>query len=424
MLTEERTTDPFGGMPRGTLADAERLIAGARFDLYENQALDRAERTLLVALDDLRRLPPGEALWRDVKSVRSHLAALALRRNDRNAATAHLEATFRVEPDHVLDHNLFPPSLRAFADRVRAQVKALPAYDLSISTQPRGVETFVDGRPVGRAPVTIRLPAGEYRVEARFSDVRGIPRTLRLDAPTSIELHADFEGAIQTARGLCVALERREDVLAALVRMAGVLGVREIVAMRLEDREDGGTFYVASLVDAGSGQDLREGRVKLFAGAAPPSALERLADFLTTGEVEPPVEPIKGARSAPAAVARAPHPVQHQQSPNRIPSYVAAGAGVASLATALVFVGRGAERQSEMNRICPGATCQPGAIAEYERLQRARNGEHTAAWIFGVTAGVGLATAAVLYLVPPGSGAEATALEASPSGLRVTFELP
>src|SRR5207253_1239550 len=66
VLSAEETANRLGGAPHGTLADSERMLASARFDVLDQSAFDRAERTLLFALDDLRALPPSDAKAQDL----------------------------------------------------------------------------------------------------------------------------------------------------------------------------------------------------------------------------------------------------------------------------------------------------------------------------------------------------------------------
>ncbi len=108
--SEDETAEALGGVQRGSRAEIERLIASARFDIFHQQAYDRAERTLKTALEDVWRLPPTESRWRDIRDVRMMLARVYTRLGKKPEADALIEGILRVEPDFKPDPILYAPS--------------------------------------------------------------------------------------------------------------------------------------------------------------------------------------------------------------------------------------------------------------------------------------------------------------------------
>jgi hypothetical protein len=288
----EETVALLGGVPRGSLADATRLISGSRADLFQD-AFVRAEQTLVAAISDLTRMSPTEATWKQLADAWTMLAQIQQRTGREAEAEANLRRVLNVDRDYAPDPDFYPPSFRRFVDALRRRIDVEASSSIRISTRPSKLIVSVDGSPIGESPVVLSVPAGEYRVEAAFPEEGGAARLVKVQGASAIELDSGFEGAVHRARGPCLAIRSgREAHLVALVRMASLLGAAQVVAVREEEPTANERYLVASLVKASSGEELREGRIKIYASGFPPGAAARLAAFLATGIAEPPVQPL------------------------------------------------------------------------------------------------------------------------------------
>ncbi|MBI3184457.1 MAG: PEGA domain-containing protein [Myxococcales bacterium] len=419
VLSEEETVAALGGVPRGSMADVQRLIASARFDLYDQGAFDRAERALKAALDDLWLLPPSEARWEDLREVQTFLAKVYLKLERPREAEQQLGRVYRVEPDYGPDPNTHPPSFRAFAASVRERVVAEAIRNLSVGTRPAGLPVYVEGRLVGSSPVNLRVSAGEYRVEALFAGGRGMARMVGVSVGgASVELEEGFEGAIHPHKGPCLATgNEREARLAALIRLAGLLKAERMVSARLEEPRPSERYLVVSLLEAVTGQETREAKVKVLPVGVPVGGIARLAEFIATGEASEPVEAIRGAVKveprveAPAAVVKA------EPEPGLRPTgLVVGGAGAAGLLASGYFFLQASGAAAEQGRICSRTSCGD-RVAEYERLEAVRSANNTLGLISGVA---GLVTMGVgVYLALPEEPAKEAAAKvvAGPGGV-------
>ncbi len=295
--SEAETAQPFGGTTERTLATVTGAINSARSEFYGSDPA-QAKTTLQGALDDVGRLAPSEARWaaeRDGLTLR----ALILQKTDAKGAEAALNRVFRVEPDYRPDTSLYPPSFQKWADKVRKAAKKKSTARLDVTTSPAGKPVYVGGRKVGVGPVSVRVPPGEYRVEADWGH-RGAVRTITVPS-APVELSAAVEGAVYPDGGPCV---EATDVSPALARVVRLTGTSRIVGVHPESAGED-SFVVATSANA-QGQDVREARVKVQPGAPSTEALALLADWATTGgEAAPPVEVTKGpgAKPLPAAAA-------------------------------------------------------------------------------------------------------------------------
>jgi hypothetical protein len=291
VASEAETAQPFGGTTEHTLSAVTGAIASARSDFYGSQAA-QAKTTLQGTLDDVTRLPPSDARWAAERDALTLLAQV-LQKSDPKGAEAALSRVFRVEPDYQPDTSNYPPSFQKYVNGIRKAAKKKGTSRLDVSTSPPGKAVYVGGRKVGVGPVSIRVPPGEYRVEADWGH-RGAVRTITVPS-TPVELSAAVEGAVYPDGGPCV--EASEPV-AALARAGRLTRGTRIIGVHPEAAGDD-SFVVVTSANP-QGQDVSEARVKVQPGAPTTEALGLLADWsVKGGAADPPVEVTRGPGAKP-----------------------------------------------------------------------------------------------------------------------------
>jgi len=292
LQTEVETAAPLGGLATRTLADVQHALSDARAAFYRNK-LSSAASTLEALVRDVTRLPPSDARWAVEREVWTLLAQVRSK-TSRPAAEEALRHVFRVEPDFHPDVSLYPPSFRAIADKVRKLQAHAPSSRLDVAISPASTDVYVDGRRLGRAPVTLRLPAGTYRIEADFGR-RSLPRSVQVPDPPQlappVELGAEVEGALFPDGGPCA--EPGRDHAAALARLGTLLVVDRLLAISSEGAADRRSLVLHE-VD-GTGTEITEGRAHLSPGAPETEALASLAELAASGRAPPGVEVSKGS---------------------------------------------------------------------------------------------------------------------------------
>jgi hypothetical protein len=295
VASEAETAQPFGGTTDRTLSAVTGAISSARSDFYGGQAA-QAKTTLQGALDDVTRLPPSDARWAAERDGLTLLAQM-LQKSDPKGAEAALNRVFRVEPDYQPDTANYPPSFQKYVNGIRKAAKKKSTTRLDITTSPPGKPVYLGGRKVGVGPVSVRVPPGEYRVEADWGH-RGAVRTISVPS-TPVELSAAVEGAVFPDGGPCV---EATEPATALARAARLTGSERLIGVHPETvGED--SFVVATSVNA-QGQDVREARVKVQPGAPTTEALGLLADWAVKGgAADAPVEVTRGPGAKPLVAA-------------------------------------------------------------------------------------------------------------------------
>jgi hypothetical protein len=303
----------LGDGAAATLPELERAYVGAQA-AFQADELDSALRTLRAIVADLDRLPESRAAWS--LWVRAHLRiALAERASRRPAeAAAAVERILALEPDVAVDPQQYPPSFRREVDEVRRRAAQLPRRKLVITSGGRAATAFVEGKEVGRTPLTVALPPGRYRVGAAAGRLRAPAVHVEVAGDdVRVELDLALAEAVRPDAGPGLALPPAPaERAAALVRAGAWLGVdRVVAASTLSEGE--ARFLSGAVLDVRRGALLREGRVRMAGGAVPSASLGALASFLLTGQPALGVTPVapapaplagSGAGAASAEVSR------------------------------------------------------------------------------------------------------------------------
>lgn len=438
--SDEEAIRRLGGMSRSSLGDVDRVFSGARYDI-DCMAYDRAEQTLKIAAADLLALPPSPERWKRMRDVYALLAWAYVKLENPDAAEEMYARIVRVEPTFILDRKQFPPSTGRLLEKVRTRVAEQATAKLSVTTLPAGLPVYVDGRDIGKSPATLKVPPREYRVEVGFGEGRGIPRTVKVGNAENVELEQAFEGSIYPLAGPCLSMgPERKGRLAALVRLASVLGTRTVVAVSHDDHGTGERYLVATTVDSTTGQETREARVKLYPAGPPAGAFEKLADFLATGDVAPPLEAVRGAQ----ATARSPDPVSAVVLPPpppparpeetkvetgttsrlRILSYALGGAAVVAAVTGGYFFKNASSTRDDLSKLqnSSGIVASEN-IERYRSLRSRADRDQTIGTALVATGGTALLGAVVTFILSwHGSSSPATvAVSPNGAGLTVRF---
>jgi hypothetical protein len=292
--SEAETAQPFGGITDKTLASVNTAIGSARSDFYSDRPAE-AKKTLQGALDDVTRVAPSEARWSSERDALT-LMALIQQKTDKAAAEAALHRILRVEPDYKPDTGLYPPSFQKWFAGVKKAAKKKATVRFEVTTAPAGKTVYVGGRPMGKGPVVLRVPAGDYRVEADWGH-RGVVRNVTVPSPP-IELSAAVDGAVHPEGGPCV---EATDAVPALARVAKATGVARVYGVHSEGA-DPDAYMVVTSVDP-TASDVREARMKVASGSPSTEALAALADTASGGTVASSVEITRGPGSKPVAAA-------------------------------------------------------------------------------------------------------------------------
>jgi hypothetical protein len=333
--------------PSGSSADIRRQLEAAQGQFYEAHYA-RAAQALDEVLQQVARLPPGQARWKlyvDAQLLQAMNQRSLGRVKESDEAFRNV---LRMEPTYTLEPDYYTPSTRQAFDKLRRELARAKKVKLSVKSNLSPSEVFLDGRSVGQTPLALEVPAGTYELTVQKGEAVSFPRQLAVQGEeTPVLVDLAYEGAISASPFPCLATSGEGNTeLSQAIRLGGTLGVEEVILVKLEGADNGPKWLAATVLNVEGGQKLREGGFKTQGLDTPAEALTALVDFVTTGkdqpslvvarpDIQPPWEQPTTGQAAPAPgndpeVKEEPGSVR----PPRMASYVTLGAGVAALAGA------------------------------------------------------------------------------------------
>ena len=197
-LAEARTTLSGGAVPVETLQRFRRVrdLIDEGWRAYLRVSFDFAQARLAVArteAEGIVALPGGEALYADAAL---RLGIVLGQLGHAQDAQAALALAIALDPDRPITLAEFSPDVVQAVDAVRALV---PAHvSLAISSEPAGALASVDGKEVGRTPVTADVAIGQHVVIARSPGYRPRAQSIAVDdhpQPLALVLERDDDWA-------------------------------------------------------------------------------------------------------------------------------------------------------------------------------------------------------------------------------------
>jgi hypothetical protein len=218
----------------------EQLEADRDFSLEKQQLLEQTRLTCAQRL---------VALAGPAETGRTETA------NGRRARH-HLAQMLRVHPRFALDVRRHPPKMHSLLALAAADVREAGMASLQVESPSPGAQVRIDGRLVGRTPLTFSagVPAGRYRLWLEAGADRSFTRTVEFvrDRETPIDIDVAFEGAF---RPLDLALRpSRPFHPTDWMRAAGLLDVDVIHLVGVEVDDGGEVVVWGASIDGRTGQ--------------------------------------------------------------------------------------------------------------------------------------------------------------------------
>jgi hypothetical protein len=376
------------GVPAARLpGEIERRIEGAELQYFEADYRG-AERRLLDALGEIERLAPGVKRWQlFVRGVL--LRALILRATSRSVeADEQFRRVLRLDADHRLDSDSFPPSARTRFDRLRGQVASQPRATLAVTSIPAGADVYLDGRAVKRTtPISLEVVPGRYSISLSKDGGFSFSRAIEVTTSASVHFDLEFESSFQPQVVPCVRDGGDEPLrLTNATKLGGRLSIEQVVIARTEQRSAGYTWVSAAVVQVATGLKIREGGVKVDSSDTASSLLGELAEFISTGKAGrnivastrglAPSTTELAAVEQPKLASVATPPLRQGKPPGslrewpRVLGTGLVGLGTLAVGTGIVFQLRSDQGRAELNRYY--AEGRIPAVADFSTVQSIR----------------------------------------------------
>ena len=220
------------------LAAARAALAAAGDD-YQKFQFAASEHELERAIDLVTHagVPPGEA--QTLVEALTELATVEETSGRHADAVRACESLMVLRPNVTLDPVRVPPRVIQTCEAARGR-RALAGRSVGITTTPPGAQLYVDGQPLGAAPVTVTLPVGTHYLYCVGRDQESQARTVEVEpgsAPATVRIELPEPPTRAPAEALRARLRRRgprAETLAAAAALAAVAHVERVVVSAVE----------------------------------------------------------------------------------------------------------------------------------------------------------------------------------------------
>lgn len=173
------SADPFSPVRVHVAAASKHYLM---LDLAGADAELRAAEDALVPL-----LPDPEAvIWtRRILELRA-VVLMAQERVD--ASTEKLSALFLLDPEYRADERFLSPQFQPAFEKAAEEAALAPRGTFTVRSDPPGAEIYVDGKPVGIAPVMLELRAGQHVLQGMLNTRSAAGVAVRVDPSVPGEL--------------------------------------------------------------------------------------------------------------------------------------------------------------------------------------------------------------------------------------------
>lgn len=369
VLDTQQLRNRMSGPSTASLEELDRAYEGARAAHLSGDH-EAAVRALRSIVEELERSPESDAAFGQWERAVLRLAKSEVDLGRPEAARGLLDRLVRADADVVVDRDLYPARFAQQVEQARAALRAEPLRELRIEASSDAARVFVNGRAVGEAPLTLRLPRGIYRVSGVLVASRLLPQVADLrEAGQAVFLDFAIPEALRPALGPGLALEEG-DRSGRIISVGGYMGLSEVITVTLAE-ESGTRFVVGALHDVRRGMLIRDARVRI--GQA--GAVGSLARFLVSGVVGAGVEPLHPFLSpappeAPPGAAPAVPGAAPPGEPSRALGWGALGTaiGAVGLSAYAIYQGQEASRHyAEADAIRSGGFTSYQAIVQYNQ---------------------------------------------------------
>lgn len=155
--------------------EAAHVAAEAKVRAGDYRAAAARYRDILADLENRPATEAPEAEW---TRALLQLAVVESTLGHGEASRASMERILALDPEALLDPELYSPAFRREFEAARTRVAARPHFRLQLTTREGKGQGYLQGRSLGALPAEARLPAGRYRVGV---EADGRVQTLTVD---------------------------------------------------------------------------------------------------------------------------------------------------------------------------------------------------------------------------------------------------
>lgn len=233
------------------LAHAMTLQARAK-EHYLNFAGAEAQVEIQNALSEIRA--SSLSLQDKGKVLRDALitaAVIAADNKELAAAENYFEEALRIDPGYELDGRAFAPRLKDAFSRVRNRVSSGKVGTLSVRSDPKVADVFINGVSKGVTPLELSLPSGDYAVRVVGNRYTPVDKRIQIQSgkTEAVDARLSWQRKAPKPSATSVETEETQALLREGQRLMDVMRLQKVVLLDVDTTPNGAGEIRARMMD-------------------------------------------------------------------------------------------------------------------------------------------------------------------------------
>lgn len=233
------------------LAHAMTLQARAR-EHYLNFDGPVARVEIQNALSEIRGSSiPIQDKGRILRDALITAAVIALDSKEVSAAENYFDEALRIDPGYELDGKAFAPRLKDAFSRVKARVNGGNLGTLTVRSDPKVADVFINGVNKGVTPMKLALPPGDYAVRVAGNRYTAIDKQIQIQSGKTelVDTRLSWRRKVPKPSATSVETEETQALLREGQRLMDVMRLQKVVLLDVDTTPNGAGEIRARMMD-------------------------------------------------------------------------------------------------------------------------------------------------------------------------------
>lgn len=227
--------------------DAVILAKEHYYNFDHKEALAQISRAIKILENNGQNISANGSMLRDAYVTAGVIEKLGLKRDD--FAVTNFKSAILIDPQYKLDEKGFSPTVISLFEKVKSEMTDLPSGTISVNTDPKAAEVFVNGILKGLTPISISEPAGEYIVAIKTNKYRSFEKDVVVKAGEEVEIRQKLNWSGVDKRNDPKFMESARLQVKEGARVAELLRVPKVILVNVDGSEDGDGVVSMRMVD-------------------------------------------------------------------------------------------------------------------------------------------------------------------------------
>lgn len=179
-------------------------------------------------------------------------AVIAADSKEMAAAAQFFESALTIDPGYQLDGGNYSPRLKELFAKLRAQRTAAAGGSVSVQSDPKVADVYINGVKKGVTPLQLTLPAGDYEVRVAGNRYTAFEKKIQIHSGESatVDARLNWQRAKPKPSATSVESSETQALIREGQRLMELLRLQKVVLLDVDAAADGSGEIRARMMDA------------------------------------------------------------------------------------------------------------------------------------------------------------------------------